>query len=256
VVAVIARRHIVCFIGEGLDFERLGVVAREVGGDGFEVDGEYSQHAPEPRMRKAFEACVDRVVPSFGENDWAAVDAHTDVLYMLSPTITDDDALEIAHRTLRVTAALLNAGATAAKGECSGIAHGRDRWLDLAAAADDAGGVTELAVALHLGWVRRPISDDGWWYSCGMHLLGAPDVECRADEADWLEWMDALALYLLVELPEDGVRSGEGFRLTEGGDRRVLQHQGCQRYEADDLMFNPYGYWRLTPDTSTGAATT
>jgi len=66
--------------------------------------------------------------------------------------------------------------------------------------------------------------------------------------------MDALALYLLAELPADGIRDGEGFRLTAEGSRRVLRHTACQRYDADDLFFNPYGYWRLTPDTPTGAA--
>jgi len=252
------RRHVICLLGQGLDFDDLERVARDAGGEGFEVDLEFSQHDRDPRMTEAFRASADRVVPTFDDGDWAAIDAHTDVLYLLSPTFTDSTAVDVAHRTLAATAASLREGATAAKGECSGIAHGRDRWLDLADLADAArhgdAATLDLASALHLAWVRRPISDAGWLYTCGMHLLGQPDIEHPDDDPDWLEWMDALALYLLAELPADGIRDGEGFRLTAEGSRRVLRHTACQRYDADDLFFNPYGYWRLTPDTPTGAA--
>jgi hypothetical protein len=251
-----ARRHIVCLVGQGLDFDGSEWLARDVGGDGFEVDREYSQHERDPRMAEAFRACADRVVPSFDDADWAAVDAHTDVLYLLSPAYTDGTAVNVAHRTLAATAALLRDGAAAAKGECSGIAHGRDRWLELADRADAAGHaespLLDLASALHQAWVRRPIGDAGWLYSCGMHLLGRPDIEFPDDDQDWLDWMDALALYLLAEYPAEGVRSGEGFRLSADGPRRVLRHTPCDRYDADDLFFNPYGYWRLTPGTATG----
>jgi hypothetical protein len=254
------RRHIVCLLGAGLDFDDLERLAQRVGGAGFQVDREFSQHEADDRMPAAFAACADRVEPTFDEADRADVVAHTDVLYLLSPPISDDAALDVAHRTLVVTAALLRAGATAAKGECSGIAHGRERWLELADLADGAAGgadpAFDLASALHLAWVRRPISSSsvasevGWLYSCGMHLLGQPDIEYPEDGPDWLTWMDTLALYLLAERPETGVHSGEGFRLVADGDRRVLEHTDCGRYDADDPFFNPYGYWRLNPDAS------
>jgi hypothetical protein len=247
-----SRRHVVCLLGQDLDFERLQWCARDAGGEGFEVDLEFSEHERDPRMAEAFRACADRVVPSFDDADWAAVDAHTDVLYLLSPAYTDVTAVDVASRTLAATAALLRDGATAAKGECSGIAHGHDRWLELADLAQGATVDSDLVSALHLAWVRRPIGDAGWLYTCGMHLLGQPDIEYPDDDPDWLEWMDALALYLLAELPADGMRSGEGFRLSADGPRRVLRHTPCDRYDADDLFFNPYGYWRLTPDTATG----
>jgi hypothetical protein len=198
-------------------------------------------------MRAAFEACADRASPSLTAEDWAAIDRHSDVLYLLSPAFADGTALDVARRTLAATAALLREGATAAKGECSGIAHGRDRWLELANEADAADETLDLASALFTAWVRRPISDAGWLYSCGMHLLGQPDVECPADDQDWLRWMDVLAIYLLAERPPDGMHSGEGFRLSADGPRRVLEHTACERYETDDPFFNPYGYWRLTP---------
>jgi hypothetical protein len=83
-----------------------------------------------------------------------------------------------------------------------------------------------------------------------MHVLGLPDVECPADDSDWLRWMDVLANYLLAELPPDGMHSGEGFRLLADGPRRVLEHTACERYETDDPFFNSHGYWRLTPGSA------
>jgi hypothetical protein len=109
----------------------------------------------------------------------------------------------------------------------------------------------ERADALHRAWVRRPIGADGVLYSCGMHLLGQPDVELAAggSELAAVLWLDALAVYLLAEQPPEGVRDGEGFRLEAGGQRRLLRHLPCDRYPADDPFHNPHGDWRLVdPD--------
>jgi hypothetical protein len=80
-----------------------------------------------------------------------------------------------------------------------------------------------------------------------MHLLGDRDAEMAAsgEVMDDVAWLDMLALYLLAEKPERGVHAGEGFRLADDGERRVLRARKCKRYEEDDFFFNPYGYWRL-----------
>jgi hypothetical protein len=145
-----------------------------------------------------------------------------------------------------VIGALLDGGATAVKDESSGIAHGAVRWRELVARAQKAEPL-ERCTALHRAFVRRPIGSRDLLYSCGMHLLGEPDVElspCGDVDRDLL-WMDTLALYLLAEKPARGVKDGEGFRLEEKGERRVLHAVECDRYESDDFFFNPYGYWRL-----------
>ena len=81
--------------------------------------------------------------------------------------------------------------------------------------------------------------------------LGAAWHHYRRDthRPDDIGWLDVLALYLLAELPERGIREGEGFRQTEGGDRRILHGVPCTRCPSDDFFFNPYGYWRLEAES-------
>lgn len=200
-------------------------------------------------MPRAFEASRDRVVSSFEEEDEAAIARHRAVAYVLSPPMDPNGAQEISARMLRVIGALLDGGgATAAKGESSGIAHGRKRWLAMAkrAASSD---VLERAAALTDAWVRRPLDDEdrGVLYSCGMHLLGEPDVEMPRliEPMEAVRWIDALTIYLTAEKPRGGLRDGETFRPTEDDARRVLRARPCERYEDDDFFHNPNGYWNL-----------
>jgi hypothetical protein len=107
---------------------------------------------------------------------------------------------------------------------------------------------------LYQAWVKRPISSGPLLYSCGMHLLAAPDVEVdrgeREDDLDnWVELIDGLGLYLLTERRALEIRDGEGFRLAEDAPRWILRQRLCYRYEEDDFFFNPYGYWRLTVES-------
>ncbi|MCA2225191.1 DUF4261 domain-containing protein [Nonomuraea aurantiaca] len=159
-------------------------------------------------------------------------------------------------------AALLRSGATAVKNESSGIAHGRDRWLALADQAADLTdeGLAEvtdedLAGALVAAWVKRPIHDGQVLYSCGMHLLGAPEVEievgaappAKAELPELVAHLDTLAIYLLTDPRAEEIEDGAGFRMTEDAPRWSLRTGPCDRYDEDDLFFNPYGYVRLTP---------
>jgi hypothetical protein len=240
-------QHVLCVVGVDLDFDRLAELTERVGGPEVALDYDACQHEPDPRMVKAFEVSADRVAPSFGEEDRAAVAEHRAVAYVVGPLVPAQQAVEASRRMLAVTAALLRAGATAAKAESSGIAHGRRRWLELADAVADATEPAVLAPLLYAAFVRRPLSDGALFYSCGMHLLGEADVELTAaDDEVGLEWMDALAGYLLVERGSAGIADGDTFGLGPNSPRRLLHHQPCERYPPDDLMHNPYGYWRLT----------
>ncbi|MBS2013887.1 MAG: hypothetical protein JST00_13440 [Deltaproteobacteria bacterium] len=253
----VRARHVLCFLGGWRDFDVVERTIRAVGGEGFALDDEYSALAPDPRMPRAFEASRDRVTPSFGDDDQAAVAKHRAVAYVLSPPMTPEAAPEISARMLRLVGAMLGGDgsplapsdrATAAKGESSGIAHGRDHWVSLAASvtSDDP---LERAAALTSAWVRRPLDDEdrGVFYSCGMHLLGEPDVEMPRlmEPMEAVRWIDALTIYLAAEKPEGGLRDGETFRPSEEDARRVLRSRACERYEEDDFFFNPNGYWNL-----------
>jgi hypothetical protein len=237
-------QHVLCVVGSGWDVDRLADVVARVGGPDFAFEPE---DGPDPRIPPAFDVSADRVVPSFTDDDRNAVGRHTGVAYVVAPPHPAERALEVSARVLQLTAALLWEGAAAAKNESSGIAHGRERWLQLAARARDAADPATLAPLLYLAFVRRPLADSFVFYTCGMHLLGEADIELTAaDDDDGLDWMDALAGYLLVDRGSDGISDGDTFGFAVDSPRRVLRHRDCTRYPPDDLFHNPYGYWRLT----------
>jgi len=242
---LMSSRHVLCVLGTGLDLDEVADVA---GKEGFELDWEYSEAESDARMREAFEACAARA--SFTADDWAAVEAHDTVAYLLSPPVLPDVAFTVGRRTLILAADLLRSGATAVKNESNGLTHGRDRWLDLAAAVYD-GNPEESSAPLYRALVKRPISSGPLLFSCGMHLLGAPDIELEwpgePDSGEVAGLIDALAIYLLTQRRAEEIEDGEGFRAAPDALRWILRHHPCERYEEDDIFFNPHGYWRLGP---------
>ncbi|MER7015569.1 hypothetical protein ABT324_29395 [Saccharopolyspora sp. NPDC000359] len=237
--------HVLCVLGSGMDLDGVEAAVRAVGGPFFWLDRDESSTEHDPRMPKAFEACLAEL--TFTDADWEAVAEHDSVAYVLAQG-GQDDAVHISERMLAVTAELFDRwGATAVKSESSALAHSRDAWLALAADAD-------APQSLRQAWVKRPILDDDVLFTCGMHLLGAPDVELQADgltdmnrQGEWVELIDGLTGYLHTEARAAHIRDGEGFRLAEDAQRWILNQQPCDRYPDDDIFFNPYGYWRLTP---------
>lgn len=245
---MVLPRNVLCVLGTWTSYAALARVLRDF--PAYELDDLASRFEPDPRMMSAFESAADRVRPSLQRDDRAAVMAHRSVIYLTSPRLPGEAAQELSLETLALVARLFEAGATAIKGESSGIAHGAAHWKTLArraAAAHARGDKLERASALYAAWVRRPIRDKQILYSCGMHLLGERDVELGPGDhkSDDLGWMDLLALYLLAEKPGRGLSDGEGFRQRPDGERRILRLTTCERYPPDDFAFNPYGYWQL-----------
>jgi hypothetical protein len=240
--------HVLCVLGSGMELSDMERIAGGFGG--FVLDHTYSADGPDARMPEAFEACR---ATSFTDADRAAVESHDTVGYLLSAPMMQELAVDTSRRLLAATAALLRGGAVAVKNESSGITHGRAEWLRWADEAADATG-EDLAGALTGAWVKRPIRDGQVLYSCGMHLLGAPDVEIEVGEeqltgdrvADLVMHLDALAIYLLTDPRAAEIEDGAGFRLTRDAPRRLLRTGACDRYDQDDPFFNPYGYVRLT----------
>jgi hypothetical protein len=245
-VDTFSSQHVMCVVGADLDLDKCAEIVAEVGGPGFDLDADYSQRDPDPRMAEAFEVSADLVVPSFTDEDRAAVAHHQAVAYILGPSAASYEGFAVTRRMLAVVAALLQNGGTAAKSESSGIAHGRDRWLHLASVAAAANDRAGQAPPLYAAFVRRPLSSGLVYYSCGLHLMGEADVEITAADDDrGLEWMDGLARYLLIDRGSARIRDGDTFGLQADSPRRVLRHRACSRYRDDDLFYNPWGYWRL-----------
>ena len=247
---MIRPRHVVCLLGRWRSLDALEDLVARLTGDGLEVDRELSVLEADPRMKRSFELAADRRSPSITDDDRHAIEQHTAVAYVLSPPLPRGGERELSRRMLSVIAAALeDGGALAVKGESSGIAHGHERWLELARqSASSEPFVAELA--LERAWVRQPLVDREVYYSCGMHLLGEPDVEVpvSVEPHEAADWIATLALYLLTEKPEGGVGDGHTFRRNPSDARRVLRAHPCRRYPEDDFFFNPFGYLRITDE--------
>lgn len=231
-------RHVICVL------HKDNTPVRQISSQfsGFDYDVDFSQDVADPRMMSSFNTSADRVTPSITTDDWHAIEAHSAVSYILSPRMTPENALAVSRQTLALAAALLQAGAFAVKGESSGIAHGRTYWLEL-----DNYASRSLESALIRAWVRYPISDDCFFYSVGMHLLGMPDIEINRigiSEVDALDAISGFMHFLLIDRPRK-LDAGHTFHAQPDSTRFKLSRERCTRYEDDDFFHNPYGYWRL-----------
>jgi hypothetical protein len=206
---------------------------------------EYEVQERDDRMRGAFEASAFRVEPSLTARDLDAIERHDSVVYALSSNYGAGAALAEARRMLEIGGRLLEAGAAGMKCESSGIAHGRGRWLELAQSAD--------AEALFRAFVCYPIGDGDDYYSCGLHLLGRPDLIAadpvfEDDPASLVALFQTFASYLLTECPPKRFHSGHTFRCDAESPRYVVRWEPCRGYDEDDFFFNPFGRFRFGPD--------
>lgn len=250
----IQPRSVVCVLGHWDSFDLVQSIIDSVS-PGFELDLEYSQLEPDKRMKDAFKASLDGNHPTIHGAEWRMIDLHSSVAYILSPPIKKTKSESILAAALLLVAELLKSGGVAAKSESSGLAHGREYWLELARHYLNAmkkGDAHAASAALYRAWVQRVIHDEETksFYSIGMHLLGHRDVEIDddLDISDAVKWIDLMGLYLVVDKPKRSLRNGEGFRLSDCEPRRIMELHHCERYAEDDFFFNPYGYVRLVKD--------
>ena len=130
---------------------------------------EHEVRGRDERMGTAFRAAAFRSDPSLTKKDLAAIDRHQSAVYFLSKNFGAGAALSTARRMLALGARLLDAGGTAMKCDSSGIAHGRARWRALAKRGDD-----ESLFHAFVQYPIGPVRND--YYTCGLHLLGTPDL--------------------------------------------------------------------------------
>ncbi len=251
----ILPRHVVCLLGNWKTLDEMEAMITSLAPPGFELDHEFSGPGEDDRMVTAFEHAADRVAPSFFQEDIEAVKAHSSVAYILSPKIPKAAAMQMSGMTLQMVATMLEGGALAAKSESAGIAHGFRRWIHLFTEYKSGymqADPVRYANALYDTWVRRPLSDGHWWYSCGMHLLGLPDIEIipRNDPREAIQCMDFVGTRLLAgesidNLLVDKIIMPEKDLPPEKIEPKKLSHKECKRYDEEDFFFNPYGYIRV-----------
>jgi hypothetical protein len=234
-------RHVLCFLGkdESLLHPRQAA-AKTIADFGFEIDRTYSQAKPDPHMERSFGVCWDRVFPNaWSPADEAAVANHKAVLYVLSPPLEQQKAVPHSAAALRIVEEMIEAGATAVKGESAGVAHGLKRWMQLAdecrAAAKTNQGLTVTAAmgrTCRLAFAKRPLDGKTYNESVGFHLVGLPEIyvaRSRGSDRDAARLIDEIA-DAMTERGIDATLADRGLSLSRETD-----------YAEDDFKFNPYG---------------
>lgn len=215
------------------------------------LEHEWREH--DERMVSAFEASACRCDPSLTGEDLINIGKHSRVLYVLSRNFSAQDGPSASRDFLRLGGRLLELGAIALKCDSSGIAHGRARWLELAReAAGD-----EFSEALVRAYVQLPIWNGEDFYTCGLHLLGLPDLivsdvllrtaHGSSESQGWnsVDLFRTFAGYLLSECTPGKFSSGHTFSLSASTPRFRVSWEECTGYDEDDFFYNPFGRWRF-----------
>ncbi|MBN3555704.1 DUF4261 domain-containing protein [Fictibacillus nanhaiensis] len=171
---------------------------------------------------------------TFAETLLEEIDKHTFIVYVFA----NKNSLDGLNELIDVGTALLKAGGLAVKIETSGIAHTKEAWFQLFNDQD--------VFPIYSHFVTL-IGDEEIFYSCGMKSFGLPDVAVPsvipADDA--ADLLNDFNLYQLVD--RSTFKDGETFSLEEDSPRYMIRYIEDNRYEEDDMFFNPYGMFNLSP---------
>lgn len=187
-------------------------------------------HRPFPGLEQSFSiAGQGKIGPEVLEQ----VRNHRCIVYLTC----DEIGLRPALRMLRAARHLLDAGGMALKVEFSGVAHEADRVRYAA----------EFGTALDLiDMFTVAIGSDAFFYTCGMHHFGLPDVSVDASigAAAAVEVLWGFNQWNLLENPL--LQNERQFSLsnTDPTFAMSLQPYG---YDEGDPLNNPHGRWHLRP---------
>ncbi|HET6251351.1 MAG TPA: hypothetical protein VFE47_26945 [Tepidisphaeraceae bacterium] len=247
---------ILCLVGDAGFRETAEPVVRAAG-----VEHEFRGH--DPHMERAFRNSAFGLADSFSEEDFANIRSHQTALYLLSKNFTAAEAPGVALAFLRLGCELLDRGAIALKCDSAGISRSHAQWAALAesAATGSPSGDLDARYAfwspLFRAFVRYPIQNEGDLYSCGMHLLGQPDMIVAtaliqkvkppgsSDVPAVNELFNSFALYLLAECGAGEFISGHTFSVDRDSPRFGMNWEPCTGYEEHTFFFNPFGRWRF-----------
>jgi hypothetical protein len=183
----------------------------------------------DPLLWKAYEIAGRG---TFGKADLDAVRAHRHCVYL----VADGGSAELARDLLPFAFGLIAAGGVAVKVESAGIAHTPTAGKTLNGSRARMQAMYEAYVAV--------IEQSGRLHSCGMHNLGRRDASVPIGSAA----QDTLRSLLLATLIDDLKPSaGETFSISEAAPTYRLSDAPTQLHAADDLFFNPFGVWELSP---------
>ena len=183
----------------------------------------------DPRLVDVFETLGDS---SITDQELQKIAQHRSTLWVLS----SDVSINQARRMMDVGMTLLKAGGLAIKVETSGVAHSATRWNEFAA--------SEAMQPLYCAYVNL-IEGADYFYSCGMHNFGLPDVSVSSEigAAEATKLLNHFNTYQLEDLPQ--LDEGDYFSLDESARRYKLSFEACELYEPEQPFYNPFGRWHL-----------
>lgn len=192
----------------------------------FEVD--IYEH--DERVAEAFEIAGYN---SFTEKDLDLIRKHSLTLYLIG----DGGSIEKVRKLVDTANALVKAGGLGVKVESSGTANTIENWNDMYHTND--------AVELFQAFVTV-VEEEGFYYTCGMHCFGLPDVITFKDQVTpqyAQELMNIFCLYNLIEKPS--LTDHSTFSIDANSPHFILQHTECRHFSEDELFYNQYGIWAL-----------
>ncbi len=183
----------------------------------------------DPRLVDVFETIGDS---SITDQELQRIAQHRSTLWVLSP----DVSINQARRMMDVGMTLLKAGGLAIKVETSGVAHSAKRWNEFAA--------SDSLQPMYCAYVNL-IEGAEYFYSCGMHNFGLPDVSVTSEigAAEATKLLNQFNTYQLEDLPQ--LDEGDYFSLDEHSRRYKLTFEACEVYEPEQPFYNPFGRWHL-----------
>jgi hypothetical protein len=169
------------------------------------------------------------------EKELERIANHEHTLYLICESQEPKDLQMLMH----VGAKVLQAGGLAVKVETSGIAHSKERWMELTHGGNEN--------SLYQALVAKVRHEEGL-YTCGMHQFGMRDAivyDAMILLDDAAQLLNGFLLYLMLEKPE--IQVGHSFSLGEVSSWYRIGVEECTSYEADHPYYNPFGLWSLKP---------
>jgi hypothetical protein len=237
-------RLVFCMLGNWDSFDTIRGIINEAG---FIFDDDESILENDDRMVNSFTVSVDRVNYSMADEEWNDIYSHKAVAYFYTPDVPHEEGLRsVAGRALILVKYLFqNLGVTALKCESAGIAHGRNRWIELSEKYTENGSID----ILYQAYVRRPLEGEYGLSSCGMHLLGYPDILYYAVEEDIMKSvknMDKLSKFIIENNGDIDEIEDELDNLDY--DVNEIKHLPDMGHEENDIQHNPYGVIYIDTD--------
>lgn len=137
----------------------------------------------------------------------------------------------------RIGQAMRAEGGVAVRMEASGAASAWQEWFDHFESAETANIYDSVVMIVR--------SEDGTYFTCGMHQFDLPDAQIALDDGAAIDWLETFNVFQLVESPVLG--SGHTFSPGPEASKRTLEHWPDHRHHPNDGRHNPFGVWRLLP---------